>query len=86
MGRAGFFVKRNFEERIVITPEEAGKFFASMDNKEMALFFNTVAEEVNKWPSFGSFPMQMKYLTGTKDLSDDARYVMQIIGEYSEKQ
>lgn len=77
-------------DKIVITkqithepkPSEVARMFCSMDDTEMAIFFNTVAWVVdNEWTNPLSF--QLASVTGNKSLTEQGRKVMQEIGEYS---
>jgi hypothetical protein len=71
-----------------ICPREAAQIFAEFDSVQMAYFFNEVARYINNHyqNTWGSFVMQMQYVTDDPSLTLDARHIMRIIGEYSEKQ
>lgn len=66
-----------------LTPQQVAQLFCSMDNEEMAAFFNEVAKDVATWNS--DFCFQMQSLTDTKELSDAARGIMAQIGNYAPK-
>lgn len=66
-----------------ITPQKVGDLFCSMDNNEMADFFNEIAINIKDWQH--PFVFQMQGLTDTNHLSDGAREIMKQIGEYSSK-
>lgn len=63
-------------------PEELAAEFCSLYEDGQAKFFNRVAEIFNQ-PS-KSLAMQLEYISRSKLLSGDARYLMRMIGDYSE--
>jgi hypothetical protein len=69
---------------ITLTPEEVASQFASMDDLELARFFNHVAYKVKSWtrPVTG-FGSQIAAASSQSILSDDARNIMSTIGEFS---
>ena len=66
---------------VEITPDELAAEFASMDDDEQAHFFNALARIVKKWRH--PFPVQLQYITDNDVLTNDARHIMQSIGEYA---
>jgi hypothetical protein len=73
---------------ITVLPEEAAGIFASFDSTEQVEFFNALARYIheNYQNQDGSFAMQMQYVTDEDLLTNDARYIMAIIGEYASQQ
>lgn len=69
-------IKREVE--VVITVEELASFFAHLDDKEQAEFFNIVGQE-DYWP------WQLQYIVDSENLNNDGRTMMRLIGEYAEQ-
>ena len=75
-------VYENFAE--TPTPEIIAELFASLDSKEQARFYNHIHEVASQWHGgFGSFSMQLQYITEEEGLTLGGRQVMQFIGDYS---
>ena len=55
-----------------------------MDSGKQANFFNSVADITSNYDTELCF--QLQHITDEEVLSDDARELMKLIGEYSEKQ
>ena len=64
-----------------VTPELLAKWFANMDSREQATFFNVLADEVAEWGA--PFAFQMDAISAEKHLTNEARDIMKKIGEYS---
>ena len=82
-------ITRNIE--VTVTPEEVATAFANMPSDHQRRFFNQVAKEVAMWDhGMGGWAMQMEYvLSGATPeviLTDTARRVMEIIGEYAREE
>ena len=77
-------MKRTVEVDVIVTPAEVAEAFCCFFAEDQALFFNEVAKQVSKWKA--PFCFQLQYITDCPLLSDDARYVMQQIGEYAQKE
>lgn len=72
------------KDRIIdLTPEIMAIEFANMHSDQQAKFFNALCDESNKWTN--SFCFQLQAITDEPGLDDGARYIMQQIGEYSQK-
>jgi len=69
---------------IVLTPEELADAFCDMDSDQQAKFFNSIANITSSWDS--KFYFQLQHITIEDILSDGARKLMKLIGEYSKKQ
>lgn len=69
--------------QVTVTPEKMGELFAEMGADEMAIFFNSVADQVKGW--LAPFSFQMEAVIREKNLSDEARKIMGKIGEYSQE-
>jgi len=65
------------------TPEELAEIFCDMVSADQARFFNTIHEISSKWSA--PFCFQLQAITDDKELSDNGRYIMKEIGEYSSK-
>ncbi len=65
-----------------ITPELVAQLFCDMNEKEQAIFFNTVAEIASVWRG-GSLAFQLQSITEDDGLTLAGRRAMQEIGEYS---
>ena len=55
-----------------------------MNSEQQAKFFNSVANITSKWNS--RFYLQLEHISDEEVLSDEARRLMQLIGEYGPKQ
>jgi hypothetical protein len=67
---------------LVITPEEAAMAFIYMDDEEQAIFLNVCAEESKSFKNGLEF--QISSISGNPILTKNARFLMKVIGEYSE--
>ena len=66
------------------SPEELAVAFATMGSDDQAEFFNAVAAEVEGWPNgMSSWVMQLQYINTDEGLTDEARHIMETIGEYA---
>lgn len=63
------------------TPEQLAEEFCKFYEEGQARFLNHVAHIFNKDKS--SLAMQLEYISQTKTLNSDARYLMRQFGEYS---
>jgi hypothetical protein len=74
-------LKRKVDVEIITTPEELAAQFWSMCDSDQVRFFNELATLTG-----GNLPMQLQWITECKEpeLTPDARYVMQLIGDYAE--
>lgn len=81
------YITTSSPNKIAGYPVEASDvawLFCSMSSSEMATFFNVVAKEVDQWEhGLGSFCMQMQAVQDDVALTNDAKHIMSIIGEYS---
>lgn len=75
------YLKETITIDVKLTPEAVAALFVSMDSVEQAMFFNKVAEDAKDF----NFPFQMCCVGDQSILTHDARYVMRIIGEHSQK-
>jgi len=75
------------DDRIIdLTIEMVAEELAAAHSDTQAQFFNRFAESVGKWDNApGSFAMQLQAITDEECLTDEARSVMSLIGEYSEQ-
>ena len=71
-------IERSVNVGIELAPQEVAELFISMDSVEQAHFLNRLASE-DFWP------MQLQYLTDNSNLSDEARALMDMIGNYASK-
>ncbi len=67
--------------RIEPSATDLAKCFCSMDDHEMAVFFNTIAQVTKHWDNPIEF--QLDALAKNKDLLSSGRLIMAKIGEYS---
>lgn len=65
---------------VCLTPTELAEMFWSMPSNEQAHFFGHLANL-----SGDKLAFQLQAVTDEPGLSDDARYLMHQIGQYSEK-
>lgn len=72
-----------FEETLYdITPERLAKEFITMDSEGQARFLNFISSWVdNNW--YRDFCFQAEAITNEECLSQGARSIMRILGEYS---
>ncbi len=68
---------------VTLSPEELAHEFAEMDRDQQAIFFSELAEISKSWCC--PFYFQMQTITDSKFLTNDGRWIMGIIGEYSSK-
>ena len=69
-------------------PDVVARIFAGMDSDQQATFFNTLVEIESEWFKDGGagWPMQLQAINDSEELNQDARDLMEMIGEYAEKQ
>ena len=75
-------------ERIVDAyPDVVAKMFAGMISYNQAEFFNDLVRIEREWIKDGGkgWPQQLQFISDTSNLTDDARKLMEMIGEYSGK-
>jgi hypothetical protein len=74
-------LKRTVDVEVIAMPEELASEFWSMCDSDQVRFFNELATLTE-----GHLPMQSQWITDCKEpeLTPDARYVMQLIGDYAE--
>ena len=75
-------IKRNFD--ILITPEECGVIFSSMDSDEQAVFFNAVGQYFTGNYKHG-LCWQLSSISSCLKLTDEGRRVMSMIGEHADE-
>ena len=63
------------------TPEQVAEEFCDLYQDGQARFLNRVAEIFNR--KNNSLPMQLEYITQEKSLTNDARYLMVLFGDYA---
>ncbi len=68
-----------------ISPDRLGRLFALMSADDQALFFSSVAYTIEK-EYLAPSQFQFQYVTDSALLTNKARKLMAIIGEYAEKQ
>lgn len=76
------------EVNMEITPGELAEiYWRNMDAIEQVKFWNRLAEIIpeENYKSDYNMMMQMQEVTDIKDLSKEARNIMKIVGEYSQK-
>ena len=61
------------------TAKEIAECFWGLDAEQQSEFFNHLAQV-----SDGRMPFQLQALTDTKQLTFDGRYMMRLMGDYSE--
>lgn len=76
-------INRKIIAKVEPTPDELASEFCEMDSEAQVVFFNALAEQVAKWDK--PFCFQLAYVSSNDHLTDEARYVMQQIGEYGPK-
>lgn len=69
--------------QVTVTPEKMGELFCEMDCEQQADFFNSIAHEVISWDD--PFCFQIEGMIGEKSLTDGARKIMSVLGEYSQE-
>ena len=74
--------KLEFEFEFKLTPRELAEEFCNLYDDEQAEFFNEIANITNKWDK--PFCFQLQSMVNTNILTDDAKYIMSQIGDYSE--
>jgi hypothetical protein len=76
-------MNKTIDIELKLTPQEIAQEFCNTDSKEQALFFNSVADISSKWR--GPFCCQLQAITDEECLTNEGRFVMEQIGNYSEK-
>lgn len=74
-------VKVTLQETIEVTPKLLADAFTQMDNLEQCEFFEAMA---TLWSTM-DFDTQMSFVGMQVDLSDEAREIMQVIGNHSKR-
>lgn len=73
---------RNLKQRVEVeihpSSDEIAAVFCAMDEEEQAYFFNELADML------GQLPMQLEAVTQSRHLTESGRYVMRLIGDYSD--
>ena len=75
-------------ERIVDAyPDVVAKMFARTNSEKKAEFFNELVRIEREWikDGWGGWPMHLQEISTNENLTDDARKLMEMIGEYSGK-
>lgn len=67
------------EVRAKVTPDVVAALFWEMHSDDQAMFFNCLALF-----SEGRMPFQLQAVTNEDHLSHEGRYIMQLIGDYSD--
>lgn len=68
-----------------LTPKDLAAYFATMTEKDQAIFFNSLAEEVDTWPGgCSAFSMQLQSVVDTRELSPAAKQIVAKIGQYGQ--
>ncbi len=62
-------------------PQELAKSFAEMNGDQQAEFFSALAAEVKEWSN--PFCIQLQWITDSAALTEEARTLMEQIGEYA---
>ncbi|MFA6087446.1 hypothetical protein [Mucilaginibacter sp.] len=78
-------LKQTIEVDIKLIPQKIAELFCSMDADEQAIFFNTIAADVETWPAC-NFDLQMQYISDSTLLTENGRKIMKTIGQYAEEQ
>lgn len=78
-------MKTSIQRLITVTPypEEMAEIWWNMNSDDQVMFLNKLGEYMSH-SSNGE--IQMQYITDTKWLTDKGRYVMQLMGEYADKE
>ncbi len=76
-------ISRNIKMEATLSAAEVAQEFCELDSEGMALFFNAVATFSNEWKA--PFCFQLQGVTDEVCLTDEGRYIMSQIGEYSSK-
>ncbi len=74
-------IEKKITVGVIFTPEEIAAEFCGMDSTQQAKFFNEVHRITNEWAN--SFCFQLQSITDDPNLTDEARRVMEQIGEYA---
>ena len=76
-------VKKTISGEVDISPSELADIFYQMDSDEQASVFNNIFRFAGINGS--RLPMQLQYVTDSKNLTDEGRSVMRLIGDYADK-
>lgn len=76
-------IKRRVEVDVYATPLELARSFCDMDGDEQAEFFNYIEHFSAEWEA--PFALQMSAIEESTKLTEGGRFVMRLIGEYSDK-
>jgi len=77
-------ITRTEEIKLKLTPQEVAKAFINSDSEFQVEFFNEVAIQVEGWGN--PLYSQMQWITESEKLTNGAREIMRIIGEYASKE
>jgi len=75
-------IERIIKVDVKPTAYELAESFCKLDNYEQAKFFNVVAQTVNAWVM--GFEFQLQEIVNTNILTQDAKRIMKLIGDYAE--
>ena len=73
-------IKRDVIVNVEPTPKELADCFCNMYAEDQALFFNHIAELVERWDS--NFSFQLQAIIDSKVLTSSGKDIMRQIGEY----
>lgn len=74
-------IKRNIKAEFTLTPEELAAEFWKMGHDDQAWFFNALGKRASH-----RLPFQLQYVQDCGLLTQEGRYAMSVIGDYSEAQ
>lgn len=75
-------IKRVLTPEFTITPQEMANEFCAMDGDSQALFFSEVFKIAKTWEA--PFCFQVQAIVDSKLFDENARKIMQTLGEYAE--
>ena len=74
-------IERKLTVDVELTPEDIADCFFDLYADGQAVFFNRISELVKKWDT--SFCFQAHAIEGSGKLTNNGRWIMSVIGEYS---
>ena len=74
-------IERKLTIDVELTPEDLADCFCELYADEQAIFFNRISELVEKWDT--SFCFQAHAIESSGKLTNNGRWIMSVIGEYS---
>ena len=77
-------MKRTITIRVNPSPHELASALADMSDHEQAEFFNALYNEFK--PCGGNWPLQLQYISDSKELQPEGRTMMRMIGDYADNQ